>query len=99
MPLVSREDQGPQAFEVAADAAKMAGLALSVGTVWWVMRIGGLMASMFASVPAWRQFDPVQILPDKGERGRPDNWMEEEMELESEPSPRAGPAIARGAAG
>ena len=94
-PIVLGEDQGPQAFEIVADAAKLAGLAFSAGAVWWVMRIGGLVTSMFAALPAWRQFDPVQILPDKGEPGRPDKWMEEEMEPEAEPAPGTAPATAR----
>lgn len=51
------------------------------------MRIGELMASLFATVPAWRQLDPLHILPDKGELGHPGKWLEEEPEPESAPGP------------
>src|SRR5690606_14164490 len=37
----------PQAVEVS-------GLAMSIGTIWWATRAGGLIASMVVSAPVWR---------------------------------------------
>jgi hypothetical protein len=83
MPMSQREDQIPDVFEAKVDAARLTGIAFYVGAVWWAMRIGGLMASLFATVPNWRQFDPLLILPDKGEIAHSGKWLEDEMEPES----------------
>ncbi len=83
MPMTHREDQTPEAFEVKVDATRLAGIAFSVGAVWWAMRIGGLMASLFATVPTWRQFDPLLILPDEGEFVPPGKWLDDELEPKS----------------
>jgi hypothetical protein len=48
---------------------RVGGLALSVGAVVWVLRAGGLVASMMVSLPVWRQLDPMPIL-DKPVAGR-----------------------------
>ncbi|MCA9465829.1 MAG: cadherin domain-containing protein, partial [Nitrospira sp.] len=42
--------------------AKQTGLALSAGFVAWMVRGGALVASLMASLPAWRHFDPIPIL-------------------------------------
>jgi len=52
------------------------GLALSVGGVWWALRVGGLLTSLLASMPAWRQVDLLPVLPD--EDGVPGDWEAEE---------------------
>jgi hypothetical protein len=52
------------------------GLALSVGGVWWALRVGGLLTSLLASMPAWRQVDLLPVLPD--EDGEPGDWEAEE---------------------
>ncbi len=41
---------------------KGTGLTLSAGFVAWMVRGGTLVAGLMASLPAWRQFDPVPIL-------------------------------------
>ena len=52
---------------------KSTGLALSAGIVAWLVRGGALLAWFMASLPAWRNFDPVPILNmDKKEK---DDWM------------------------
>ena len=38
------------------------GIALSVGVVWWASRVGGLIGSLLASMPAWRHLDPLPIV-------------------------------------
>jgi len=35
---------------------------LSVGYILWLLRGGTLLASMMASLPAWRAIDPLPIL-------------------------------------
>jgi hypothetical protein len=78
MPRIDEQEQG-QTFEIARDAARLAGLAFSVGAVWWAIRIGGLMASLMATIPAWRQFDPLPILRHKAELDDPGKWLEEDI--------------------
>ena len=50
--------------ELAVSAAQMTGIALTAGTVWWALRVGGLLTSLMASMPAWRHIDPLPILSD-----------------------------------
>jgi hypothetical protein len=50
--------------ELAVSAAQMTGIALTAGTVWWALRVGGLLTSLMASMPAWRHLDPLPILRD-----------------------------------
>ncbi|MBL8223670.1 MAG: hypothetical protein JNL62_30840, partial [Bryobacterales bacterium] len=54
--------------EITVSAAEAVGLSLTVGMVWWALRLGGLLASAMVSVPAWRQIDLLPILDDQGER-------------------------------
>ena len=54
----------------------MGGLALSVGVVWWASRVGGLLGSLLASMPAWRHLDPLPIVGrDEDEE---EQWAEPE---------------------
>jgi hypothetical protein len=49
-------------IEVIMETVEMGGLALSVGVVWWASRVGGLIGSLLASMPAWRHLDPLPIV-------------------------------------
>jgi hypothetical protein len=65
-------------------AVRFAGLSLSVGVVTWVLRAGGLLSSLLASLPAWRHVDPLPILA-RGERRRDeDEWQEPEREAKED---------------
>jgi len=70
-------------LEVAMDAARLAGITFSVGAVWWALRVGGLMASLFASAPAWRSFDPLPILRNKEDKDDTGRWLEEDITPEA----------------
>jgi hypothetical protein len=87
---------GPQdkalGIEVAMDAARLAGITFSVGAVWWALRVGGLMASLFASAPAWRQFDPLPILRNKEDKDDTGRWLEEDITPDARDSDEAGMA-------
>ncbi len=48
-------------MEIVLNSAKLSGVALSVGAVWWATRAGGLLASLLATAPAWRSIDPLPI--------------------------------------
>src|SRR5690606_312569 len=64
----------PQAVEVS-------GLAMSIGTIWWATRAGGLIASMVVSAPVWRGIDPLPVLFNKDEaeaEGKDDETPREE---------------------
>ena len=55
--------------------AKMSGVVLSVGAVWWATRAAGLLASALSSLPAWRHFDPLPVLGrDEFEE---DDWVQD----------------------
>jgi hypothetical protein len=64
--------------ELAVSAAQMTGLALTAGTVWWALRVGGLLTSVMASLPAWRHLDPLPILRDDEEEEV--DWGNEDAE-------------------
>lgn len=52
----------PTRLELALKSMQLASLALSVGVVTWILRAGGLISSLLASLPAWRHMDPLPIL-------------------------------------
>ena len=47
---------------VSLDSTHLGGMALSAGAVWWASRITGLVGSLIASIPAWRQLDPLLVV-------------------------------------
>jgi len=65
---VLEDEPEPTRLELALKSAQLASLALSVGVVTWILRAGGLISSLLASLPAWRHMDPLPILArDKDE--------------------------------
>jgi hypothetical protein len=44
------------------ETVQAGGMALSVGLVFWATRASGLVASLAAVAPPWRQFDPLPVL-------------------------------------
>ena len=50
--------------------ATAATLTLSAGFAAWTLRSGALLASLFASSPLWRQFDPLPILGNDEDEDR-----------------------------
>lgn len=56
------------AHELSIQTVQMLGISLTVGAVWWALRVSGLLASLVATLPAWRHLDPLLILPDDEER-------------------------------
>ncbi|MBK6744801.1 MAG: cadherin domain-containing protein [Hydrogenophilales bacterium] len=89
LPQLAEEAQA-QTFEILRDTARLAGIAFSVGAVWWAIRIGGLMASLIATLPAWRQFDPLPILRHKAELDDTGKWLEEDIATEAHAPERNG---------
>ncbi|KAB2970690.1 cadherin domain-containing protein [Zoogloea sp.] len=61
--------------QLALQAVKMTGFALSIGTIWWAIRASGLAASLLMTAPAWITFDPLPVLGPKG-KDEP-GWGEE----------------------
>ncbi len=47
---------------VVAQVTALTGTTLSVGFVAWAIRSGALLASCFATIPAWRTFDPLPVV-------------------------------------
>ena len=54
--------QPKEQISVMLDSAQMGTVALSVGVVWWASRVTGMIGSLLASMPAWRQLDPLPVL-------------------------------------
>ncbi len=48
--------------KIVSQGAEITAVSLSVGTVWWALRVGGLFASLLTSMPAWRSFDLLPVL-------------------------------------
>ena len=62
-------------------AAEAAGLTVSVGVMWWSLRISNLLKVWIASMPAWRHVDLLSILrDDEDETDRQTHWGEQDME-------------------
>jgi hypothetical protein len=74
----SLKQQQKEQFSVLLDSAEMGGIAFSVGVVWWASRVTGVIGSMMASMPAWRQLDPLPVV------GRDDNDDEDEVQWQSD---------------
>jgi hypothetical protein len=79
----ARHNDEPRALDLAFGSARITGMALSVGAVWWAARAGGLLASMLASAPAWRHVDPLPVLGRDEEQPNID-WGEPEKEPSNE---------------
>lgn len=54
---ISHEQQA-----IVARVAALTGATLSVGFITWALRSGTLLASCLATMPAWRNFDPLPVL-------------------------------------
>ncbi len=66
-------EQSQQAL--VAHVTAVTGVTLSVGFVAWAIRSGALLASCFATIPAWRTFDPLPVVSlSRSERAR---WGEQ----------------------
>ena len=51
-------------------------ISISAGFAAWALRSGALLASLFASTPLWRQFDPLPVL------GTDDDEVEEDDDID-----------------
>ena len=71
----STAKQQKEQFTVLLDSAQMGGIALSVGVVWWASRVTGVIGSLLASMPAWRQLDPLPVVGRDDEEGP---WSEQD---------------------
>lgn len=49
-------------------AIRVTGIAMSAGFVAWALRAGGLFGSLVASIPAWRNVDPLPVLAPEHDR-------------------------------
>lgn len=57
----------------AIDPIEASGLALTVGLVWWTVRLGGAAGALLVSMPTWQYVDPLPVLtrPPRPERPVP----------------------------
>jgi hypothetical protein len=60
--------ESPTTFEYGFDTnIKVSGIVVSAGLVAWATQYTGLLASLFASLPAWTNLDPMPILSKREE--------------------------------
>ncbi len=55
-------DPDTSGWEFNVSSIKGTGIALSAGLVAWLLRGGTLLTTFLASMPAWKNFDPIPIL-------------------------------------
>jgi hypothetical protein len=58
----SLKPEKKEQFTLLLDSTQMGGIVLSVGVVWWASRVTGVIGSLMASIPAWRQLDPLPVV-------------------------------------
>ena len=46
----------------AVGITNMGGISLTAGVITWMLRSGSLLASLAATMPAWRHFDPLPVV-------------------------------------
>jgi hypothetical protein len=71
-------------IEVIMESVEMGGLALSVGVVWWASRVGGLIGSLLASMPAWRHLDPLPIASRDEDEEESDQLQEADPDADAD---------------
>ncbi len=57
--LEAASNQDAEHRQFIAQVTAGSGIALSAGFITWLLRGGSLLASLLASMPAWRYFDPI----------------------------------------
>jgi VCBS repeat-containing protein len=60
-------EEEKKSFWNVENAAQLTGLVVSAGFVAWALRGAGLVTSLLASTPAWRNLDPLPVLGDDDE--------------------------------
>jgi hypothetical protein len=59
--------------------AQVSGAAVSAGLVTWALNSGGILSSVMATVPSWKNLDPISLL-DKNVGDRPDVDIDDQSE-------------------
>ena len=72
---------------VRIEEAQISAVFLSAGVVFWGLRAGGLLASLLATLPAWRSFDMLPVIRDDRERDEPNDEPDDELDDKPEVNP------------
>jgi hypothetical protein len=73
-------------FELAPiDIARVGGVTLTAGMLWWMTRSGGLLTMMLMGIPAWRHMDMLPVLARRGD----DESSGEDSDTEDDPDDSA----------
>ena len=83
VPQVRSDGESPVQFSL-AETARVTGLALTAGTVWWALRAGGLLSGLLVSLPAWRHADLLAVLPDEEDDDAWDPLDDDEAERDEQ---------------
>jgi hypothetical protein len=62
------QDRPDRVSFTSTGAVELSGVVMSAGFVAWALRGGGLLATLAASVPAWRNVDPLPVLAPEDDK-------------------------------
>ena len=77
--------------EIISRGAQITAASLSVGAVWWALRVGGLFASLLTSMPAWRSFDLLPVLNRREDLDENIDWDRKTASMDGPPEPGKQP--------
>ena len=55
-------DMSESSLKFAVGVTNLGGVSLTAGVIAWLLRSGALLASLAATLPAWRHFDPLPVV-------------------------------------
>jgi hypothetical protein len=55
-------DMSESNLKFAVGVTNLGGVSLTAGVIAWLLRSGALLASLAATLPAWRHFDPLPVV-------------------------------------
>jgi hypothetical protein len=55
-------DMSENNLKFAVGVTNLGGVSLTAGVIAWLLRSGALLASLAATLPAWRHFDPLPVV-------------------------------------
>jgi hypothetical protein len=55
-------DMSESSLKFAVGMTNLGGVSLTAGVIAWLLRSGALLASLAATLPAWRHFDPLPVV-------------------------------------
>ena len=94
MDQAAREQEQQQ--KIIISSVKGMTMVVTVGFLNWVLRAGSLLASVLASTPLWKQFDPVTVIAlSSKERKQQQAALQEDEKRENRDNKHLGYLLSR----